>query len=892
MPNSFWRRRSIRESELTDELRTHMSMAIRDGIARGESPEDAERNARRDLGDTVTIREVTSDMWPRDWASEFAGDVRYAIRSLTRLPAFATACVVTLALGIGANTAIFSVINGVVLRPLPYPKPQQLVQITSQFPSMGLDHFPLDAAEFLEFQERNRSFQSVGAYVVSAVNLGGDATPMRVTAAIASSSMFDVLGVHPAMGRAFTNEETLPNQAPVVVLSHEVWQSAFGGRPIVGKQIQVDGMARTVVGIMPPGFDVHEQGVQVWAPLTLDPAQRKQYRGGHNFLLVGRLKDGVSLTQARGELTQMVKQWNVTDGGTVGAQCCGPGFVHTPDPKFHPIRFDDLQSDTIGGIGRALWTLQAAVAFVLLIACANLANLLLMRAETRHKELAVRAALGAGRGRLVRQFLAESFVLSITGAVLGTALAYVGLRTLVHAASAGIPRAAGVTIDARVLLFTLGLALLTAVVFGLAPALQMTAGNLGLTLRDAGSRTTAIGARARVRSGLVILEMALAVMLVVGAGLLVRSFWNLMRVDAGFDRTHLTTFRIALPPKVYTDPVRRVAFYDNLTRELRSVPGIAATTAMSGLPPQRSINANDTDIEGYVPAPNGPMANIDYYQYALPSYFTTMHIPVVAGRAFGPQDGPMTAPVAIINQTTARLFYGKQNPIGRRIRPGGDSVWMTIVGVAKDVKQGGVDSKTGTELYLDYEQSPTIRQYAPASLNVVVRSDRDVAALAPGIRKVVSSLDASLPIAQMRSMDEVFAASVARPQILAELLGTFAVIALVLAAVGTYGVLAYSITQRAREIGIRIALGASAQNVRRMVLRHGLGLAVVGLALGLLGAAALGRLTSTLLFGIAPVDTMTYVAVSAFMLCVAGAASFVPALRATRMDPLEALRAD
>jgi putative ABC transport system permease protein len=539
-----------------------------------------------------------------------------------------------------------------------------------------------------------------------------------------------------------------------------------------------------------------------------------------------------------------------------------------------------------------LWTLQAAVAFVLLIACANLANLLLMRAETRHKELAVRAALGAGRGRLVRQFLAESSVLSLAGAVLGTGLAYVGLRVLVRAASAGIPRAAGVTIDARVLVFTLGVALLTAVVFGLAPALQMTSGNLGLTLREAGSRTTAIGARARVRSGLVVVEMALAVMLVVGAGLLVRSFWNLLRVDAGFDRTHLTTFRIALPPRVYTDPMRRVAFYENLTNQLRAIPGVSAATAMTGLPPQRPINANDTDFEGYVPTADGPAPNVDYYQFAMPSYFSTMRIPIVQGRAFGPQDGPASPPVAIINETTARLFYPKQNPIGRRIRESGDTVWMTIVGVAKDVKQGGVDSKTGTELYLVYDQSPAVRQYAPANLNVVVRSDRDVAALAPSIRRVVSSLDASLPIAQMRSMDDVFTAALARPHVLAELLGTFATIALVLAAVGTYGVLAYSITQRAREIGIRIALGASARNVRRMVLRQGLGLAVVGLALGLLGAAVLGRLTGTLLFGVRPVDSLTYIGVSAFMLVVAGAASLVPALRATRMDPLDALRAD
>ena len=892
MSNGDWWNHPSRMDGLNDELRTHLEMSIRDRMARGESRQDAERNARRELGDVVTIREVTSDMWPHGWLRDVMQDLKYAVRSLTRVPGFAIACIVTLALGIGANTAIFSVINGVILRPLPYPLPHELIYVTSQFPTMGLDHFPVDAGEYFDFAERNRSFSAVGAYQVTAVNLGADDSPIRVVAANASASLFGALDVPAFRGRTFTNQETLPNQAPVVILSREEWESAFGGRPILGKQIQVDGVARTVVGIMPAGFDVHDQGVKVWLPLILDPAKRQQYRGGHNFQMIARLKNNVSLTQARSELETMLEQWNVADGGTVGAKCCGAGFVHTPDPKFHRLRYDDLQADTIGSIGRALWTLQAAVAFVLLIACANLANLLLMRAETRHKELAVRAALGAGRARLVRQFLAESAVLSLAGAVLGTVLAYVGLHALVSAAGSSIPRADGIAIDARVLGFTLLLALGTAVVFGLAPALQMTVGNLALTLREAGSRTTTIGARARLRSGLVILEMALAVMLVVGAGLLVRSFWNLMRVDAGFDRSHLTTFRVALPTKVYADFTRRVAFYDNLTRELNAIPGVTAVSGMTGLPPQRSINANDTDIEGYVQTPTGPAENIDYYQYAMPSYFSTMHIPMVAGRAFGPQDGPSSPPVAIINQTAAKLFYSGKSPIGRRIRPSGDTVWMTIVGVAKDVKQGGVDSKTGTELYLDYDQSPHAVQYAPANLNIVMRSERDAAALAPGIRRTLSSLDASLPISQLRSMDEVFETAVARPNVIAELLGVFATVALVLAAVGTYGVLAYSITERSREIGIRIALGASARDVLRMVLRQGLVLAVIGLALGLVGAGMLGRLTGTLLFGVAPTDKLTYALVAVFMLAIAAAASLVPARRATRVDPLEALRSE
>jgi predicted permease len=891
----FWRSRKSRAQDLDAEIRTHLEMAIRDRVARGESPEEAARNARRQFGDATTVREATSDMWSSDWPHQVAQEFRHAARSLARVPVFSLAAVITLALGIGANTAIFSVINGVVLRPLPFAKPQQLVYITSQFPKMNLDHFPLDGAEFLELQERNRSFRAVGAYAVGAVNVGADQSPRRVTSAIASASLFDAMAVLPLAGRTFRPEETLPNAASVAVLSRDLWQSAFGGRSLVGQQIQIDGVPRTVIGIMPSGFDVHDEGVQVWLPFVIDPANKNQFRGGHFLTLVARLQDGVSLERARVELETMLAQWNSIDGGNgkPPSECSGAGCVHTPHPTEHRLRYDGLQADIVGGIGRVLWILQAAVAFVLLIACANLANLLLMRAEGRHKELALRSALGAGRGRLIRQFVAESLVLSMVGAAAGIALARAGLKVFVAAGASSIPRAASIAIDGRVLAFTLLVAIGTGVLFGLAPALHLSTENLGLTLRDAGSRTTAVGARSRTRRGLVIGEIALAVTLVIGAGLLLKSFWNLMAVDAGFDRSHLTTFRIALPPRVYRDTLRRVAFYDNLTRDLSSLPGVRATAAMSGLPPQRFINANDTDIEGYVPAPGEQQEpNIDYYQYATPAYFTTMRIPLVAGRGFGPQDGPQSPPVAVINEAMAKRYYRSQSPVGRRIRPGGGGQWFTVIGVAKDVKQGGVDSKVGTELYLDYQQLPTYSGYVPPSLNVVVRSDLDKSALGPSIRRVVATLDPTLPIVQMRSMDDVFGDSVARPHFLAELLGVFALVALVLSAVGTYGVLAYSITERFREIGIRMALGASGERVLRMVMREGLSLAIGGVVLGLIGAAAVTRLMSTLLFGVSPVDGTTFAAVSGLMLVVACLATFVPARRATRVDPLTALRAE
>jgi putative ABC transport system permease protein len=609
--------------------------------------------------------------------------------------------------------------------------------------------------------------------------------------------------------------------------------------------------------------------------------------------MVGRLKDGVSLPAARAELETMLAQWTSIDGGTQSTTPTAPGFVHVPNQTTHRLRYDDLQGTVIGSIGRALWILQAAVVFVLVIACANLANLLLMRAESRHRELAVRAALGAGRGRLVRQFLAESLVLSLVGAAAGVLLARVGLRALVVAGAAGLPRTSSIEIDGRVLAFTLALAVLSGLIFGMAPLMGLGARNMGLALRDGGSRSTAAGARNRVRRALVVGEVALAVTLVIGAGLLLRSFWNLIRVDAGFDRTNIVTFSISLPPRVYTQNERRVALFDNLVAKLSATPGVKSAAAMSGLPPRRSVDANDVTYEGYTPTADEPPTNAEFFQYVTPGYFGTMHIPIVNGRAFGPGDDARSQPVAIINETLARHYYRNQNPVGRRFQQGGSKTFFTIVGVAKDVKQGGVDSKVGTELYFLYEQAPTTAfNYTPPSLNVVVRSTLSPSTLSPIVRRIVSSLDASLPVVGYRSMDEVISDSVARPRFLAQLLGVFSTVALLLSAIGTYGVLSFAVMERRREIGVRMALGATERGVLAMVLRQGLRLAVTGLVIGLIGAAAVTRLTSALLFGVTPLDPWTFGAVSAFMLLVATAAAVVPATRATRVDPLQALRGD
>ncbi len=837
-------------------------------------------------------------------------DLRHAVRSLIRVPGFTIVTILTLTLGIGANTAIFSIVNGVILRPLGYDKPEQLMYLTTQFPAFGFDQFWVSPPEYFEFREINQSFAAVGAFTTGEVNLTTGDRPLRVRSASVDEGLFTALGLRAATGRLFAKGEAdLSGPAPapgappilppqIAILSHELWMSAFGGRPMVGQMVEVNGLRREVLGIMPPGGDVMDARPEIWLPLALNPANRAN-RGSHFLYLIGRLKDGVSMEQARSELTSLQQNW----GERVGVK--NHVFAPAPPPTAgapanpgagHILQMTPVQEQMVGAASRSIWVLQAAVGFVLLIACANLANLLLARAETRYREFAVRTALGAGRGRLLRQFMTEGVLLSVIGGALGLLLARAGVQLLIRVYPTSLPRTAEVTVDPMVLLFTLGVALATGVIFGLAPLVHTRVKSLVTALKEGGAKGATGGARQHVRRGLVMAEVALAVVLVIGAGLLLRTVYNLTGVDAGFDRSRLVTFAITLPGVNYPQPALRAQMYQRLLGKLRATPGVQGASAMSGLPPNRPLNANDTDIGNYTAPPEGPFENVDYYQSVMTDYFETMGIPIVQGRSFQPTDAG-SGPVVIVNETLVNTFWKGMNPIGQTLKPGlapfAQVPDFTVIGVAKDVKQGGVDKKTGTELYALVDQTALLAApvtNAPGTMNIVLRTTLPPASLRTAIDAVVREADPSVPVVRLRDMNGVFEESIQRPRLLAQLLGAFAGLALLLAAIGTYGVLSYMVTERRREIGIRMALGADQGSVLQEVMRHGLMLTSVGLVAGLIGAFALNRMIAALLFGVQPTDPTTLVAVVATITLVAAVACVVPAWRASRVDPIVVLR--
>lgn len=809
-------------------------------------------------------------------------DLRYAIRTLVKAPVFSAVAVLTLALGVGANSAIFSVVNGVLLKPLQYRAPHELMFLTTEFPGLDLREFWWSAPEYLEYQEWNQSFSSTGAYTTGEVSINHGETPMRVAGAFTTAGFFETLGVEARMGRVFTPEEDGPGVDGVMMLSHELWRRAFGSDPdIVGRDLKVNGRQRTVIGVMPPQFDINDNKVEAWIPLALDPANPGN-RGGHFLYVVGRLERGVSGERAEAELGTLVAQW---------ADRVGEG--HVLNPESHSLSMKPLQEEVVGEVRPALFVLLGAVGFVLLIACANVGNLLLARAESRRKEIAVRTALGAGRARLIRQFLTESMVLSMVGGVVGLIAGTVGVRLLLATSPDSIPRLSEVGLDGSVLLFTFLVSIVAGVLFGLAPVFHLSPGSVGMALREGGQRATAGSARLVLRRSLVVAELALAVVLVMGAGLMLRSFASLQQVEPGFRPSGLLTFRLFLPAETYPDGARQSAFFSQLHDRLQAVPGVTNVTAMSGLPPRRRMNANTLQFEGIERTPDGPPHIVDFYQYVTENYFETMDIPLVEGRLFEAQDAESTLPVVLVNETMANTFW-PDGAIGRRL--GGQPDWMTVVGVVGDVKQNGLEAETGTEMYIYYRQAAGSQGQlfygAPRSMNIVVRSAVPPLSLARAMRETVWSFDASLPLADLQEMETVLYESVARPRFLTLLLAIFGGVALALAAVGTYGVMSYTVAERNHEMGIRMALGAKAGSVVKLVLVQGLKVAALGLALGLAAALVLTKLMSSILYGVSNTDVMTFVSVPVLLALVSIVACWIPARRATRVDPIEVLRAE
>jgi putative ABC transport system permease protein len=811
-------------------------------------------------------------------------DVRFALRMMAKDPGFTVVAALTLALGIGASTATFSVVNAVLISPLPYPRSDQLVELYTQFPNQKLDRFWFSSPEYVDLARQASSYSSVGAYELAGTSLVGGDHPVRGVTAYSTASLFRTLGVDAALGRVWTEAEDTRDDPTVVVLGWSLWQSAFHGDPrVVGMHIIADAIPVTIVGVMPRGFDFPGNGVDLWVPAPIDP--KPERRGGHGLSVIGRLKPGVSLADARREMQALTKSWSEVGTG------------HRIDAANHPIVIHPLQDEVVGHVRWMLWLLQGAVLFVLLIACANISNLLLARAEARGREIAIRTALGAGRARLVRQFLTESVILGLVGGALGLLFAIWGTDLLTSLIPPTAPRAHEIRVNAAVLGFGIGCSILAGVLFGLAPIHHTRVVDLDSVLRE-GARGSGGPARQRFRRALVIAEIGMAVVLVTGCGLMIKSFARLTRSDPGFRPEGLLTAQLEIPTKRYSTPEAMMGYWQRVSERLAALPGATGATVMTGLPPNRPINANDIRFEDKTPSRDGPVWNVDYWQTVGPTYFDTMGVRLVAGRFLDGRDVEGAPPAVMINEAFARKFYPGEDPVGKRVAVTGRTppVWETIVGVVADVKQQGLEARAGTEVYIPVLQTKTITGRPPFFMNVVVRAARDPRALAGTVTSTISALDPDIPVAKLRTMDEIMWEAVARPRFVMLLLGGFAVLALLLAAIGIYGVMSYSVAQRSHELGIRMALGARAQAVLRLVMRQGLVLIVGGIVTGVAGAlvvnAALSRVLGSMLFEVKALDPTTFLAVAAVVAAVATTACLVPARRATRVDPMVALRSE
>ena len=875
-------RRSRLERDMDAELRFHVDAyaeeLVRSGVSRGE----ALRRARIEFGGLEGAKEECREARGVTFLETLMQDLRFGARTLRKNPGFAAIAVLTLALGIGSTAAVFSVVNTVLLKPLPYPHADRILTPWWKWPLNGFgDDFPWGERDFLNFRRQTKTFQSIGAFKSDSFNLTGAGDPMRLDGIRAASGFFPALGVQPLFGRAYTQGEEEPGHELEVVLSHELWLHRFGGDPAaIGRSIELNGLSYTVIGVMPPGF-VFPRGeempfilgfprqAQLWVPLTtpLNPA------GPQDLAVVGRLNDSATAAQALAELQVFGKAVEAQYPSAVGYYTAG---------------IKPLVAQVVGDSRRPLLLLLGAVAVVLLVACSNVANLLLARSLLRSKEFTLRGALGAGRGRLLRQLLVENLVLALSGGLLGTLFAWAGVYFAKAFGPANLPRLQEVGLDLRVFFFVLVAALATGILFGLPPAFAATRESLADSLRERGQ---AVGRSARLRNLLLISQVALALVLVVAAGLLVRTFYSLLRTDAGFNATRVFTFQLTLPNGKYSDVDDMARVYHNVLQRLRSTPGVenvgfSSAVPLGGSPDGTAIRMPDHPVTSI--KDTAPYAN---YLFATPGYFNAIGTPLLRGRDFTDSDIQDSQRVTIITAEMARKYWPGQDPIGKQVGVAAKK-WPVrlIVGVVADTKHQSLSEEPQPEMYVPYTQNEIKVWPSMQTMQVALRTSMDSSSILGAVREALHSVDPDLPIARPATLASLVDDSVVQPRFSMLLLAGFGAIALLLASIGMYGVISYSVAHRTREIGIRMALGAAPREVLRMVLGQGARLVSVGLVVGLIASFLVARLMTSFLYGVRATDPATYAAVSALLTFVVLLACYLPARRATRVDPTVALR--
>ncbi len=857
------------DRELTEEVSSYVEMLTEAKMKEGMNEQDARRAALLETGGIEQVKEEVRASRMGSSVESFMMDVRYGMRSLLKKPGFTLTAVIALALGIGANTAIFSVINGVLLRSLSYANPDSIVMVRERDATERNPRNVVSPANYLDWQRQSTSFEHMAATVEQRVNLtGGRGEPEEIKAQFVSQAFFPALGVQPTLGRAFLPEEDTPGKELVIILSYELWQTRFGSDPaIVGKQATISGRQRTIVGVMPAGFYFLDNQVRAWMPMALDPAIDYRGKAGRYLKVVARLKPGETVQQAQGEMTGIGKQ------------------LEQAHAKFNTgwsVNVVPIHEQVVGEIRPILIVLLAAVAFVLLIACANVANLLLSRAAARQKELALRAALGASRGRLVRQMLTESVLLALLGGLVGVLLAYWGIQLLIGFGPDDVPRLGEITIDQRVLGFTFGISLLTGGLFGLIPALQASRPDLNDALKE-GSRGSTGGRSRTLRNVFVITEVALALVLLIGAGLMIRSFVRLQSVETGFNPENVLTMRVQLPRKNYDEPHQILDFFKRAEERIAALPGVQAVGAISYLPLTGPAARDGFKVVGRPEPAPGQEPGVEV-PVITPGYFQAMGIPLIKGRLLDERDGKDSR-VLLINETMAKKYFPNEDPVGKQIIVSwSEGLVDEIVGIVGDIREGALNKEPETAIYWPHPREPY------SGMAIVVGAAGDVARLSGVVPKEIRALDPEQPVADLRTMKQVVAKSIARPRFNTMLFAIFAGVALVLASVGLYGVMNYSATQRTHEVGIRMALGATRADIMRLVVGNGMLLTLIGIAIGVVASIGLTRVMQSFLFGVGATDALTFIAVSALLIVVALIANYIPARKATRVNPVIALR--